>query len=286
VAIDKPIEIKERVQKVLARSGHGSRRQIEAWIQDGRISINGIVCKLGDSINADDTVCLDEKPLRFEIDIPSRVIAYHKPVGELCTRGDPEGRPTIYDHLPRLKQGRWVQVGRLDYNTSGLLLLTTDGELANRLMHPSAEVEREYAVRVLGEVEHGMLDQLRQGVMLEDGMAAFSRIKDAGGSGANHWYHVILKEGRKHEVRRLWDSQGLTVSRLKRIRYGPIILTARLAQQRWRELDEAELDAVLALVGMKKKVSTNTRPDIKSAYAKKRTAARQSRRRMPSKRKF
>jgi len=267
----------ERIQKVLARAGHGSRRQIESWIKDGRLTVNGQLASPGDSLAGDERVCLDNKQLRFDLDIPPRVIAYHKPAGELCSRSDPEGRPTIFDHLPRLKQGRWVQVGRLDFNTSGLLLLTTDGELANRLMHPSAGIEREYAVRVLGEVEQDMLNNMRQGVMLEDGMAAFSRIKDAGGSGANHWYHVIIKEGRKHEVKRLWGSQGLTVSRLKRIRYGNIVLTARLAQQRWRDLEDAELAALMHLAGMKK---TQTSKVVTTAPAARRAATRQSRRRL------
>jgi len=266
----------ERIQKVLARAGHGSRRQIETWIKDGRVSINGKPAVLGDSLNAEDRVCLDNKSLRFELDIPPRVIAYHKPAGELCSRSDPEGRSTVFDNLPRLKQGRWVQVGRLDFNTSGLLLLTTDGDLANRLMHPSAEVEREYAVRVLGEVEQEMLNNLRKGVMLEDGMASFLRIKDAGGSGANHWYHVILKEGRKHEVKRLWASQGLTVSRLKRIRYGPVILTARLAQQRWRDLEDVEVAALMQQAGLKKKQVDN-KVKVLSASAIKRDKTRQSR---------
>jgi len=271
----------ERIQKVLARAGHGSRRQIEGWIEAGRITVNGRVARLGDNLADKDRVCLDDKPLLFDIDIPPRVIAYHKPVGELCSRHDPEGRATIFEHLPRLKKGRWVQVGRLDYNTSGLLLLTTDGELANRLMHPAAGIEREYAVRVLGDVDHEMLDRLRTGVELEDGIAAFSRIKDAGGSGANHWYHVILKEGRKHEVRRLWTSQGVTVSRLKRIRYGPVVLTARLAQQRWRELDDQEVAALLAQAGIKwrQQASTSTSQTIKRA------TARQARRRTTRRRK-
>ena len=271
----------ERIQKVLARAGHGSRRQIEGWIEAGRLTVNGRVARLGDNLAEKDRVCLDDKPLPFDINVAPRVIAYHKPIGELCSRNDPEGRTTVFEHLPRLKQGRWVQVGRLDYNTSGLLLLTTDGELANRLMHPAAGIEREYAVRVLGEVDHEMLDRLRNGVELEDGIAAFSRIKDAGGSGANHWYHVILKEGRKHEVRRLWASQGVTVSRLKRIRYGPVILTARLAQQRWRELDAQELAALLAQAGIKWRQQTST----STPQAIKRATARQARRRTTRRRK-
>jgi 23S rRNA pseudouridine2605 synthase len=265
----------ERIQKVLARAGHGSRRQIEAWIQEGRLTINGKAAHLGDSLDAEDRVCLDDKPLRFELDIPPRVIAYHKPAGELCSRSDPEGRPIIYDNLPHLKQGRWVQIGRLDFNTSGLLLLTTDGELANRLMHPSAQIEREYAVRVLGEVEPEMLDNLRKGVLLEDGMASFARIKDAGGSGANHWYHVILKEGRKHEVKRLWASQGLTVSRLKRIRYGSIVLTARLAQQRWRELEDPEVMALMNQAGLNTRINSK----VRTVSDVKRASSRQARRR-------
>lgn len=265
----------ERIQKVLARAGHGSRRQIETWIEAGRITVNGRVAGLGDSLAENDRVCLDDKPLSFDISIPPRVIAYHKSVGELCSRNDPEGRATIFEHLPRLRKGRWVQVGRLDYNTSGLILLTTDGELANRLMHPAAEIEREYAVRVLGDVDPDMLARLRAGVELEDGIAAFTRIKDAGGSGANHWYHVILKEGRKHEVRRLWASQGVTVSRLKRIRYGPVVLTARLAQQRWRDLDDQELAALLAQAGIKRRLQ----PSTSAPQAVKRSVARQARRR-------
>lgn len=265
----------ERIQKVLARAGHGSRRQIEGWIEAGRITVNGRVARLGDNLDGSDRVSLDGKPLSFDISIPPRVIAYHKPVGELCSRHDPDGRPTIFAHLPKLKKGRWVQVGRLDYNTSGLLLLTTDGELANRLMHPAAGIEREYAVRILGDVDADMLARLRHGVELEDGMAAFARIKDAGGSGANHWYHVVLKEGRKHEVRRLWASQGVTVSRLKRIRYGPVVLTARLAQQRWRDLDDQEMSALLAQVGIKRR----SQSPPASPQTIKRTAARQARRR-------
>ena len=267
----------ERIQKVLARAGCGSRREIESWIEDGRLTVNGRTAVLGDCLEAGDQVCLDNKSLRFETEVPPRVIAYHKPAGELCSRSDPEGRPTIFEHLPRLRQGRWVQVGRLDFNTSGLVLLTTDGELANRLMHPSTGIEREYAVRVLGEVTAEMLDNLRQGVQLEDGMASFSRIRDAGGSGANHWYHVVLKEGRNHEVKRLWASQGLTVSRLKRIRYANIVLNARLARQHWRELDDTEISGLLQLAGMK----TRSKRVIPGAPGGKRGQPRRSRRRSP-----
>ncbi len=176
------------------------------------------------------------------------MLAYHKPVGEVCTRSDPEGRPTVFNNIPRLKQGRWLSVGRLDINTSGLLLLTNDGDLANRLMHPSSEIEREYAVRVLGKVDREMVDRLKAGVQLEDGMAAFDDIIDAGGEGANHWYHVVLREGRNREVRRLWESQGLAVSRLTRIRYGNIMLSRRIKKGKWQELSLAEVNSLRRLV--------------------------------------
>ena len=219
----------EKIQKVLARAGYGSRREIEGWIEAGRIKVNRQLAKLGDRIGPDDRVSLDGKPLTRLHHAPRRrVIAYHKPIGEVCTRQDPEGRPTIFQHLPRIQNSRWIAVGRMDINTVGLILLTTDGELANRLMHPSSQVEREYAVRVLGEATAEKLQQLQQGVMLEDGMAHFDRILDSGGEGANHWFHVTLKEGRNREVRRLWEAVGLKVNRLIRIRYGNIELGRKL----------------------------------------------------------
>jgi len=242
----------ERIQKALAQAGHGSRRQIEAWVQEGRIAVNGKVATLGDHITEDDTVLLDGKQLRlkFKHELPLKVIIYHKPVGEICTRNDPERRATIYDNLPRLRGGRWVAVGRLDVNTSGMLLLTTSGELANKLMHPSSGMEREYAVRVLGEVDRDMIKNMRAGVELEDGMAAFDTIRDAGGQGANHWYHVIIKEGRKREVRRLWESQGVTVSRLIRVRFGDITLPRGLSAGKFTDLDPASLNKLLRTVDM------------------------------------
>lgn len=243
----------ERIQKALARAGYGSRRQIEAWVQEGRILVNGRPAALGDHIGEDDRVMLDGKLLRvkFGRELPRKVILYHKPVGEICTRSDPEGRPTIYDTLPRLHGGRWIAVGRLDINTSGLILLTTDGELANKLMHPSSEMEREYAVRILGEVDREMLRRLRDGVVLDDGKASFDTIRDAGGQGANHWYHVIIKEGRKREVRRLWESQGITVSRLIRVRFGNVTLPRRLPAGKFEDLDDKSVNALLKSVGMK-----------------------------------
>ncbi len=179
-----------------------------------------------------------------------KLIAYHKPVGEICSRSDPEGRPSVFARLPELRSGRWILVGRLDYNTSGLLLFTTDGQLAHRLMHPSGEVEREYAVRILGEVDQDMLARLRSGVELEDGLASFDAIDDAGGKGANHWYHVVLKEGRRREVRRLWESQGVTVSRLIRIRYGTVLLTRSLPVGKYRDITGIEQSELMGLVGL------------------------------------
>lgn len=228
----------EKLQKVLARSGHGSRREIEAKISAGRIRVNGKVAKLGERIDADAQVRIDghEVAIKPEEAVVCRVLMYHKPEGELCTRKDPEGRPTVYDRLPRMAGARWVAVGRLDVNTSGLLLFTTDGELANRLMHPSQQVEREYAVRVFGEVDEAMIQRLLKGVQLEDGPAKFNTIKAAGGEGINRWFHVTLSEGRNREVRRLWESQEVQVSRLIRVRYGDIPLESGLPQGGWAEL--------------------------------------------------
>jgi len=249
----------ERLQKVLANNGHGSRRELEKMIEEGRIELNGKPAKLGDRYNNGDKVKINGKLINIRrfARKDTRTIMYHKPLGELCTRKDPEGRKTIFDNLPRLHNGRWVTVGRLDINTAGLLLLTTDGELANKLMHPSNEVEREYAVRVLGEVSAEQLESLRNGVMLEDGKANFDDIIDAGGSGANHWYHVVLKEGRNREVRRLWESQGIQVSRLMRVRYGNITLPRTLKPGKWCNVEETDLRELRKLV-QKKKPTPNT----------------------------
>lgn len=240
----------ERLQKVLARAGLGSRREIEGWIQAGRIRINGVIAELGAQVDGSETISIDGKAIALAPPEATRVIAYHKPLGEITTRSDPEGRPTVFDHLPRLEQGRWIAVGRLDINTSGLLLLTNDGELANRLMHPSRQLEREYAVRVFGEVDGLILNALLEGVELEDGPARFLSVRDAGGSGSNRWYHVVLGEGRNREVRRLWESQGVQVSRLIRVRYGPIELGRRLPAGKWRDLVPAELIALRDAAGL------------------------------------
>ncbi len=242
----------ERIQKLLASAGVGSRREVDRWLQEGLISVNGVKAKPGDRASVNDKIRLRGHLLQLNSRAMRqvRVIAYHKPVGEIVTRNDPEGRAEVFSRLPKLRQGRWVAVGRLDINTSGLLLLTTDGALANRLMHPSSEVEREYAVRVLGDVSEEVLARLRQGVELEDGMAAFDAVVDAGGSGANHWYHVVLREGRKREVRRLWEALGYQVSRLIRVRYGPVTLGRGLRPGKWRDLDPSELQGLYESAGL------------------------------------
>jgi len=243
----------EKLQKVLARAGLGSRREIEGWISQGRIKINGQVAQLGDRIDNSAKVQVDGRPVplySFQT-TKRRIIIYHKPEGEVCTRSDPEGRPTVFEKLPPLRGQRWVMIGRLDLNTSGLLMFTNDGELAHRLLHPSYEIEREYAVRVLGEVSKEILQNLRRGVELDDGLATFSEIHDAGGTGANHWYHVILKEGRQREVRRLWESQGVKVSRLIRVRFGNIQLPRLLRPGKWRDLETEEMAGLIKLVKLR-----------------------------------
>jgi len=243
----------EKLQKVLARMGLGSRRDVEAWISEGRVKVNGAVASLGQRVDSLDAISVDGRLIKREEAAESvrRVLIYNKPDGEICTRDDPEGRPTVFDRLPRPKEGRWINIGRLDINTTGLLMFTTDGELANRLMHPSYEMDREYAVRVRGEVDDEMIERLKTGVMLEDGPARFTDIKEApGGEGFNHWYHCVVMEGRNREVRRLWESQGLVVSRLKRVRFGPVFLTSDLTMGRWREMSQSEVDILSAEVGL------------------------------------
>jgi 23S rRNA pseudouridine2605 synthase len=243
----------ERLQKVLANAGWGSRREIERLIEAGKIQVNGQTAKLGQRVGADDLIQMGRRKLRPEaVESERRVIVYNKPVGEMVTRSDPEGRPTVFKQLPKLKNGRWIAVGRLDINSSGLLIFTTDGELANRLMHPSQAIEREYAVRVLGEVTEEMVRQLVQGVELEDGPARFEDVVDSGGEGANRWFHVVIMEGRNREVRRLWDAVGAKVNRLKRVRFGPIMLETRLPMGRWRELESREMDQLLEMTGLQK----------------------------------
>jgi 23S rRNA pseudouridine2605 synthase len=248
----------ERIQKVLARAGYGSRRQIETWIKEGRVSCNGETASLGDQISEGDRLRLDNKPLSPKRlwQQPQQVILYNKPIGEVCTRRDPEGRRTIFQSLPKPEQGRWVSVGRLDLNTSGLIILTTDGELANRLMHPANEMDREYAVRVLGEVTPEMMQALRDGVELDDGIAKFNDIQQSGGEGANKWFHVVIQEGRNREVRRLWESQGVQVSRLMRVRYGPIIMPNNLRIGNWKKLEDGDLEYLYEQAGMRPAATT------------------------------
>ncbi len=233
----------EKIQKILANAGLGSRRQIETWIQEGRITVNGRKATIGDRMTYHDKVCVDDREIKLikSKNQKSRVLLYHKPEGEMCTRHDPEGRPTIFERLPIIRNSRWICVGRLDLNTSGLLLITNDGELANLLMHPSSQIEREYAVRVRGEVTNEILGKLQKGVPLEDGIARFESIVDAGGSGANHWYHVTVKEGRNRLVRRLWEALNFTISRLIRIRYGNVYLPSGLRRGKHVELTEDEV---------------------------------------------
>ncbi len=250
---DNPPITGEKLQKVLARFGLGSRREAEGWISAGRVRVNGVVASLGQRVGAGDAISLDDRLLQREAAAPvlRRVLIYNKPEGEICTRDDPEGRPTVFARLPRLREGRWINIGRLDINTTGLLLFTTDGELANRLMHPSYEMDREYAVRVRGDVDEEMLDRLRAGVMLDDGPARFTDVQKApGGEGLNHWFHCVVMEGRNREVRRLWESQGVVVSRLKRVRFGPVFLTSDLPMGRWREMAQAEVDVLSQEVGL------------------------------------
>ena len=208
----------EKLQKVLARAGFGSRREMARWIQAGRVVVDGKTAKLGDRILANARLTVDGRLIAKISPNKTRVILYHKPEGEICSRSDERGRRTVFDRLPSVKVGRWVSVGRLDFNTSGLLLFTTDGELANGLMHPSANIEREYMVRVRGDIDAELLERLTDGVLLDDGVAKFTDLQDGGGEGSNHWYYVVLIGGKNREVRRLWESQGVEVSRLKRVR--------------------------------------------------------------------
>lgn len=248
----------EKLQKALARMGLGSRRQMEDVIRSGRVSINSAPATIGDRVSIGDEIRVDGRLIRYKAENEKRrrVLAYYKPEGEICSATDPEGRPTVFERLPKLTHDRWVMVGRLDINSTGLLLFTNDGELAHRLMHPSNEITREYAVRVLGEVTPDIAKNLTAGVMLADGMAQFEDIKEGGGDGVNKWYHVKLKEGRNREVRRLFESQGLKVSRLLRTRYGSINLPKELRTGRFLELDKKDINSLTDLVSMRPRQDT------------------------------
>lgn len=256
----------EKLQKVLARAGKGSRREMESVISQGRVSVDGKTAFLGDRVEGTEQIRLDGHIVNLQSkdnDI-CRVLMYNKPEGEMCTRKDPEGRPTVFDRLPKLENGRWIAVGRLDINTQGMLLFTTDGELANRLMHPSRKVEREYAVRVFGEVDEAMLQRLRNGVKLEDGPAKFNKITYRGGEGRNHWFHVVLTEGRNREVRRLWESQDVQVSRLIRVRYGDLQLQRQLPLGGWVELGLKDVNYYRKLVQMPAETQSKVKVDEKA----------------------
>lgn len=239
----------ERLQKLLAQNGLGSRREIEAMIAAGRISVNNVIAKLGDRAGVGDKIRIDGKivQLRLAAQLP-RIIIYHKPEGEIVSVRDPQGRPSVFDKLPRARTFKWIAVGRLDFNTSGLLIFTTDGALANRLMHPRYQMEREYAVRIIGELTTEQITRLTTGIELVDGLAKFDQLYERGGEGVNRWYGVSLKEGRNREVRRMFEALGITVSRLMRIRFGPIALPSRLKRGKWLELTAAEVEQLQMLI--------------------------------------
>ena len=273
----------QKLQKVLANLGLGSRRKMEQWIEEGRVTVDGSVATLGDRVYAGQALRLDGKPLEVDAAEQVRVLLYHKPVREVCSRDDPEGRKTVFERLPKLKSGRWISVGRLDFNTSGVLLFTTDGALANALMHPSSAIEREYLVRVMGRVDEPMLERLKDGVELDDGPARFSDIQEGGGDGINRFFYVVLMEGRNREVRRLWESQGTTVSRLKRVRYGEVFLPSKLKKGQWLELPQRDVDVIYQMAGLPtKEVASLSKKDLerRQRFAKKgqRVAGRRSRR--------
>lgn len=223
----------ERLQKLLASGGYGSRRQIEEWIRAGRVTVDGHVAVLGERAEASADIRVDGTRMALGNAVEREVLIYHKPAGEVTTRHDPENRPTVFERLPMPATGRWIVIGRLDVNTTGLLLFTTDGALAHRLMHPSSEIEREYLVRVQGLPEARIIQQLLDGVVLEDGLGHFERIEPTGASEGHAWYRVILREGRNREVRRMWSAVGFEVSRLKRLRFGAVRLPESLGPGRW-----------------------------------------------------
>ena len=252
---------KERLQKILSQAGFGSRRALEAWISKGLVRVNGAVAKLGDSAGPDDKIAVNDKLIRNPLDKNDaiRVLLYHKPIGEICSRSDPDHPQTVFDNIPPIKNGRWVMVGRLDINTSGLLIFTNSGELANHLMHPKFGLEREYAVRVHGEVTDAIIQKLRKGIQLDDGVAQFQKIVFQGGEGTNSWYHVVLTEGKNREVRRLWESQNIEVSRLIRIRYGKLELPRALSRGQFMELPAKEVESfVSTYLPAKAAVAVNT----------------------------
>jgi 23S rRNA pseudouridine2605 synthase len=241
----------QRLHKLLAMQGLGSRRDMEELIASGRVTVNGEIAKVGAGVTQYDIVRIDSRPVRisFEAELP-QVLIYHKPEGEIVSQDDPEGRATVFDKLPKIKQGKWIAIGRLDMNTSGLLIFTNSGELANRFMHPRYEVEREYAVRIFGELTEEQMGMLTQGIELEDGPAAFDSISAQGGEGANHWYQVILREGRNREVRRLFEAFQLPVSRLMRVRFGPVNLPPRVKRGQMLKLEQKTVVDLMEWAGL------------------------------------
>lgn len=257
----------EKLQKILARAGFGSRRSVETLISEGHVKINGRTAKLGDRATADDKIKVREqavKETRLQKQ-PTQVILYNKPEGLLCTRSDDKGRETIYSQLPRIINGRWISIGRLDLNTSGLLILTNNGELANRMMHPSYEVEREYTVRVFGEISDEALKQVVKGVQLDDGPARFNKVSkmrtSVEGESINKWYRVTIKEGRYREVRRIWEAVGVQVSRLHRVRYGQFTIPRNLRKGKTEELSWKQVNQLLKSVDLKEEARPDLRPD-------------------------
>lgn len=261
----------EKLQKVLADLGLGSRRTMERWIADGRVQVAGVPAHIGQRVSETDEITVDGKAVRrgTTSTIAPRVLLYNKPVGEVCTRRDPEGRRTVFDNLPDAGRGRWISIGRLDVATGGLLLLTNDGALANRMMHPSTGLDREYAVRVNGVLSEEERLRLIDGIVDDGEHLAFSDVQHYGGRGANHWYHVVLMEGRNREIRRLFESCGKTVSRLKRVRFGPVVLPSRLPRGRVEELSEED---VLALYRILKLPTPERRPPARKQRAAKKTS--------------
>ncbi len=242
----------EKLQKVLARAGVGSRREMERVIEQGRVTVNGERATLGDRVELSDRIEVDRKRIQLASaeEKNVKVLLYNKPEGQICTRSDPEGRPTVFENLPALVGERWIAVGRLDFNTSGLLLFTTDGELANSLMHPSSNIDREYLVRIQGKVDEDMKTRLTDGIALDDGVARFTDIVDGAGSGQNHWFYCVVMEGRNREVRRLWESQGVKVSRLKRVRFGNIFIPSHVRVSQWTELSAREIKDLCLTAGV------------------------------------
>ncbi len=262
-----------RIHKYLAQIGKGSRREIEDWIRDGRIFLNGERAELGDQLEEGDELIVDNETIMVNEleDFEPKLLVYHKPVGEVCTRTDPEGRPTVFDRLPPLQGQRWVVMGRLDINTSGLLLFSTEGDFANRVMHPSSQIEREYAVRVYGQVGDNAIKALKEGVQLEDGLARFKRIEYRGGEGENHWYHVVLCEGKNREVRRMWETQGVQVSRLIRIRFGHLLLSRELRVGQTRLLNDHDMFQLSEQIGvqLKRRTGLYGRAKVRTEVARK-----------------